>query len=355
MLLRDRLSVRYPLLRIEQPEDAEMAKNQEKSWSELPDFTFNKFVIDMPPVSNEIYANGLQQAPIGIELRIISRHTPDEYGNEGPVTLSASELASVRLVQFRGGAALPGTWQIADESNGYEPHPGTVRGLDSGTHRAASAPGTYFPDRYVSTTAAPQELKMALAITRDDGRVFITNGSQPDDGLLEASITLLPVTVPVYDVGNYSFEKLEQEGNFDLFVHVYYLGVRDNMGETLKLRSGAPAEPAGMIQWRDKVPGITQASYAGHAQPGQSAVTWNMKIAYGAHQPSAKVNVPSAERMAFVLVGRNDIPFHADSAINHNAPMVANPRDQFGNPHAIRVKFKGSDPEGRLELVMEKA
>lgn len=332
-----------------------MAKHQEKSWSDLTSFTFNQFRIDMPPLSEKIYANGLQQAPIGIELRIISKETPDENGDTGPVTLSASELASVRLVQYRGGAELPDTWDISDETNGYEPHPEAVRGPDSGAHRTTSLPGTYFPDRYVSTTAAPQELKMALAITRDDGRVFITNGSQPHDGLLDVAITLLPVAVPVYDVGNYSFEKLEQESNFDLFVHVYYLGVRDNMGETLKLRSGAPVQPAGMIQWRDKVPGITHASYAGYAQAGQSAVTWNTNIVYGAHQPSARVNQPSAERMAFVLVGRNDIPFHADSAINHNAPMVATPRDQFGNPHAIRVKFKGSDAEGRLELVMEKA
>ncbi len=328
---------------------------QEKTWSELTRFSFSNFHIDELPPSEQLYANGLQQVRVGIELSIISEELADENGFAGPVTLSAKELASVRLVVYRGGAELPAQWKISDAPNDYHPFPEGARSASANTHRSSAPRGTYYPDRYVTTTAGPTDLKMALAITRDDGATFITDGNDDEYGLLDVSITLTPVVVPTYHLDNYSFDKTEQESNLDLFVHVYSLSARDNQSKPLRFIGTATVSPAGMIQWHDKVAGETHASYVGYAQPGQSAVTWNTSIVYGSHKPSAKVNQPNADRLAFVLVGRNDIPFHSSSAINHNGPLLATPRDQYGNPHPIRVRFKNTTAEGRLELIIEKA
>lgn len=331
-----------------------MAKpSADKTWSDLTAFDFTRFTLTLVS-SDRLYRNGRQQAVAEAAVRITSQEVPDEHGYPGDVPLSADELASIRLVTYRGDE-LPAEWTISRVRGPYDGFPGrlggeTPRQRDEDT----GALKIHYLDMYVATTAAAgQGLKMALAITRDDGEVFISNGENFIAEVPVQDITLVPERNPDFPIANFGFDKSRVQGvdDSELFIDNYYIGLTDNANQALPLRD-ITSTPAGMIQWERKAQGETFASYTGYGKPGATVAHYNAAITYGAHKPSGVVISPKQNFATILLVGRNDILYHSDSANQQAGPCDLTVTDLYGNEHPLRVRFKA--PQGRFDLVLEK-
>ncbi|WP_282295083.1 hypothetical protein [Stenotrophomonas sp. PS02289] len=332
-----------------------MAKSSDIKWSDLTQFEFTKFDVSLVSTSENIYRNGRQQAAVEAIVRITSFEIPDENGMPGEVPLSAKELASVRLVAFRGDE-LSSEWKISRVRNEYSPFPGVLEGEQSRKRDdGPDALKNHYVDMFVSTTAAAgQRFKMALAITRDDGKVFISNGEGTPSNPFE--VTLVPQPIPNFPVGNFSFEKTRVKGGegSDVFIDNYYVGLADNGNVAVPLLK-ITSVPAGMIQWAEKIQGETFASYTGYGDPGSTVALFNNAINYGAHSPSKVVISPKQSFATILLVADNNILYHSDSANKQAGPCDITVTDAYGNEHALRVRFKQpGSPEGRFDLVLEK-
>jgi hypothetical protein len=305
--------------------------------------------------SDRVYRNGRQQVLVEAAIRITSQEIPDEHGNPSDVPLTADELASIRLVTHRGDE-LPEEWKISRVRGPYDGFPGLLGGEKPRQRdEDPDALKIHYVDMYVATTAAAgQGLKMALAITRDDKKVFISNGET--DLVPDAEITLLPERIPDFPIANFGFEKSRVQGvdGSELFIDNYYIGLTDNANQALPLRD-ITSTPAGMIQWARKAQGETFASYSGYGKPGATVAHYNTAINYGAHKPSSVVISPKQNFATVLLVGRNDISYHSDSANQQAGPCDLTVTDLYGNEHALRVRFKeAGTPQGRFDLVLEK-
>lgn len=337
------------------------------------ELTFDNLTAFEPTVvsgGTRLYNNGLQQVAVQILLR------PTLEMEFNPLTVG--ELRSVRLVDYNTEEELSKDWAIAYKPGGYTyfPEPGHATSPaapasdDDEWDPPAPVNGRYVFTLYISTTAtAGISRKFALAITRNDGLVAVTNGKQqpPTEGLDE-SVTLLAVKSPTYHIDNYTFEKnivretpfpcdgdrLREDGGTPVFVAYYYLGVVGNDGVPIGLKT-MEVESAGMIQWHDKVPGETYASYTGYGAPNSTDAIYNTEIVLGAnHTPEKVISEPIEDKGTIILAGDVNIPFHQGSAINHAGPCQITAIDEYGNTHALKVRFKDSTQNGRFDLILFK-
>ncbi|WP_312327495.1 hypothetical protein [Stenotrophomonas sp.] len=317
--------------------------------------------------TSRLYANGRQQVAIEVLLVPMLHNEAAE--------LTPAELDSVRLVHYNTGDELSDAWTIAREKNEYSYYP--EPGRDAATITRVSRTGEgkrYVIELYVSTTESEGlSRKLALAITREsDGLVVITNGEKlPPNNGIDQSVTLQMVKVPTYSIQNYPFEKnivrevaldggpsgpgrVREDGGSPVFIANYHFTAVDNSNNTIMFKS-LEVESGGMIQWHDKVAGEHYASYTGYAVPGSDDIVYNPEIELGhLHTPEKKVRDPAEDTGTIVLVGDVNIPFHYNSAINHDGPCRVNAIDEYGNGHALFVRFKDTSPTGRFDLVLYK-
>ena len=310
----------------------------------------------------KLYANGRQQ--VWLEVLI-------EATLEGePVDLTQPELDSIRLVHYNTGEELSDDWTFSQEPNEYYFYPDAV-GVESSTARVSQteAKGRHVIQLYVSTVdSVAASRKLALAMTRNDGLVAITDARdvEPSWGK-QNDVTLQPVRPPTYLIDNYPFEKTilretpfasdadrrRDDGGSPIFVAYYYMGLVGNNGEPIGFKY-MDVQEGGMIQWHDKVPAETFASYTGYGKPGSNIAIYNKQIILGGHVPDVSISHPIADRGTIILVGDVNIPFHADSAKNHGGPCRVTAIDVYGNDHELNIKFKDATPQGRFDLVLFK-
>lgn len=299
--------------------------------------------------STRLYHNGRQQVLIEVEVRVLKHGLDAE--------LTQSEQDSVRLVMYNTGAEIPSTWKIDDKWNEYYFYPES--GLDEIRPAKARRVGErklYIFKLYVSTTeVGGLSQKFALALTRDAGtpKIIVTNGKTPMFEDLMDDVTLQPVRPPTYALGNYEWEKnimFTEEGDTAVFVANYYLGVVGNDNQPIGMREMKVVD-GGMIQWNDKVETETFASYTGYGQPGDSEAHYNDDIPLGSHKPEGTVRSPIEGKGTVILVGAVDIPFDRESAVNRGGPCAIEAVDDYGNTHALNVRFKQKDDtHGRFDL-----
>jgi hypothetical protein len=302
----------------------------------------SEFTATVLSPTTKLYANGRQQ--IYLEVLIITTLDGE------PHNLTASEKASIRLVNFTSEAELSAGWKYSENRNEeYEFY--TEPGLVESTASRASTderPGRYVRNMFVTTTDdIGISRKLALAITRaSDGLVIITNANNDSDfHNLDYEVTVQPQRIPSYLTNNYAFEKQlvhGQEGT-PVFIYNYYVGLISNSNESIAFRS-MKIEDGGMIQWEDKNPQETFASYVGYGEPGDSKARYNPNIVLGNHVKEETVRNPIEGKGPIILAGNVDINFHTDSAIKYPGPCKVTATDANGNDHAFYIAFKEPAP-----------
>ncbi|WP_150696157.1 hypothetical protein [Pandoraea terrae] len=322
-----------------------MQKDSRQSFEELADFD-----LELGSATSSLYRNGRQQVKLTVKIRAI-----DVNGND--LALSDAERKSLHLVQYKGSAELPQEWVSSTTYDGYEYFPASER-------RAArdGAPrDTEYFDFYVSSTAS-SPMQVAAQITRDDGVIIRTNGttSHPDKypHKHDSSVTLTPVTPPNYPLDHYHLVKERVQGDAGewnpTFIDNHYLSLNDNRGQVIDFRAaGMTMNPAGMVQWHDKVVTETHVSYVGYGQPGEAQAYFNPEIYLENHTPDPTVLRPKPGQCTIILVARADIRYHNDSANRHNGPCLIHVEDVYGNEHKLRVTFASTT--NRFDLTLSKA
>lgn len=299
--------------------------------------------------STRLYHNGNQQ--VAIEVYFVATK------NGEPAVLTPAEEESIRLVMYNTGGDIPSTWHVDDAWKEYDyyPEPGLTV-IKPAAIRRSGERNQYTIEMFVSTTeTGGLSRKFTLALTRDVGnpKVIVTNGKTPLFPILNYEITLQPVKPPTYALGNYEWEKnimVREDGGNGIFVANYYLGLVGNDNQPIKLKTMKVLED-GMIQWHDKVEGETHASYTGYGQPGDNVAHYNPDIPLGPHTPEGTVRSPIDGKGTVILVGAVNVPFDRESAVNRGGPCGIEAVDDYGNTHALNVRFKQKDdPSGRFDL-----
>jgi hypothetical protein len=301
--------------------------------------------------TNRVYPNGRQQIEVTVLVESRSIHP-----------LKPEERASVRLmVRDRLGrfsplpqgheASLP--WFFSHTRNAYLEYPGTQK-----REQAASPSEVYTPSFYVS--AGKLDLGQSLetlyvGITRytDEGQYeYVTDGTTTG---FAGYVEVRTAEIPTFHVpGNYTFERTLTAGNdaSDIFTWQYALAGANVQQPVVRFVSGHMV-PAGMIQWSDRNPSVTQASNVGYAPPGESTFHYNPAIKLGTvFKPVPQAKNAKPGHLTIVLQGSNNIPYDSQSAINHNGPCEVKAIDVYGNEHQLEIRFNNASPQGRLELVL---
>lgn len=297
----------------------------------------SEFTATVMSPTTKLFANGRQQ--IYLEVLIISTR------NDEPYDLSKSEEDSIRLINYTSEAELSAGWkysQVLDERYDFYTEPGRE---DSTPFRASTKEqtGRYVRHMFVTTTDdIGLSRKLALAITREsDGRVIITNANR-DNGFdgLDYAVTVESLRVPSYTTSNYTFDKQLVSGvdGSPVFIYNYYVGLIANNNVPVAFKE-MQIDGGGMVQWADKNPTETFASYVGSGQPGDGQAHYNPDIVLGGHTPEKTVRSPIAGKGTIILAGDVDIKFHADSANLHGGPCTVNAVDANGNGHTFYIRF----------------
>lgn len=314
------------------------AREENTSFTGLSEFTATV----LSPTS-KLYANGRQQ--IYLEVLIISTR------NGEPFELSTAEKDSIRLVNYNSEAELSAGWKYSEDQDDLY-HFYTEPGREEPTASRASTderPGRYVRNMFVTTTDdIGISRKLALAITRSDGLVVITNANQDSDFEgLDYAVTVEPQRIPTYTTNNYTFEKQRVSGaeGSPVFIDNYYVGLITNNNVPVAFKEmqikgdDDESKPGGMAKWEDKNPDETFASYVGYGEPGDSKAHYNPNIVLGTHVKEETVRSPMANKGTIILAGDVDIDFHADSANRHGGPCTVNAVDANGNGHTFYIRF----------------
>lgn len=311
----------------------------------------NRITVSVASPSNRVYANGRQQVEIVV---VIEPRTG--------ITLTAQEQRSVKLmVRNRDSVpvALPESqedwlpWFFSRERNAYLEYPGNQR------TPAPVTPDQLYTYRFyvscASTGHGPSLETLYVGITRHlDGALYeyVTDGFESD---FNSKVELRTAEIPTYQVpGNYLFERnlVAGDGNSDIYTWQYSLAGAGVQQPVVRFVS-ANLEPAGMIQWVDRNPSITQASLVGYAPPGTTEFQYNPFIQLGnVFKPVAQARNPRMGHVTLVLQASNNIPYDSPSAINQGGPCELTAVDVYGNDHQLLIRFKDPSPQGRHELVL---
>ncbi|MGE8177955.1 hypothetical protein [Pseudomonas fluorescens] len=304
--------------------------------------------------SNRVYPNARQQVEVTVVVEPLMSQT-----------VNPDELASVKLmVRDALGHLLPlpedngAPWFFSHQRNAYIEYPGARDTVlsDGGTNEVSSVYTRKFYVMASKTADIGQSLEtLYVGITRHiaQGKYdYITDGSESG---FSSTTEVRTAEIPNFQVpGNYTFERMLIAGNGDSDVFTWqYALAGANVQQPVVGFVSASMEPAGMIQWDDRDPSVTRASHVGYAAPGATVVQYNTAIRLGSvFQPLTQLENPKKGYVLLVLQGGNTIPYHSQSAINHNGPCVINAVDVYGNNHQLQIRFKDSSAQGRHELML---
>jgi hypothetical protein len=324
-----------------------------------PTSWLDDFRIELTSASDHHYANDKQQIEITLSVRA-----------RDSLAVSDKEFASFRVMERNtAGAFIPlktlpsqGSWWGSTEKNGYDYYASiTSSAIDSPS--VAERSQTSVDDAhhanpllqkkiYAMTSASGGTTKQLWAqITKDTGEVYETNFEFVTD------ITLVAVPIPQYSApADYSINRTLLSGSESSGIFVYEWVI---FPFGVKLYS-ATMSPPGMIQWQDKAPDETKASYVAFAGPKQASFQHNLAIVTGdyfsANERVDIVTSPNSDKIVVLLQGSLFIPYHSASANNQNGPCTIGAVDYQGNPHLFKIQFKlPTGLEGRTTLELSDA
>lgn len=326
---------------------------------------FSRFDATIRSPGTRLYANGRQEVLLQVHIH--------PHLDGVPAALTTKELASVRLVNYDTDEELPAGWKIGRVWQGYDYYPENGKSTLAPASAGPAEDGKYVIDLFVSTLeGSGLTHRLALALTREsDNQVIITNGT--DFWEKDYEVTLRPIKPPSYTIENYPFKKiivretpgirdaasefdkdrLREDGGSPVFVAYYHLAVVGNDNVPVGFRS-MEVDKGGMIQWHDKAPQETFASYVGYGEPNSDEAIYNRQIVYGSHTPNPTISNPIEDKGTIILAGDTNILFDYDSAVYHDGPCKVTAIDANGNDHALNIKFKDDSPTGRFDLELYK-
>lgn len=344
------------------------------------------FVLSRESSSDRVYVNGLQQIKLKVELAFTDLAT----GKPGVPT--PEELESLTIAMGDDGVPLPldpdfssgtSSEEMADEplwwvtspgdpsagsityDKGYDPYPGVSRAAEGYLRNAETAPrASVFRYFQIACRRSPaQKVQLCAFVACRDGWTYRTNGVDTDpcggthagkDSQIEvlglmpeiAALDRFPWVRDVLSGDDDGVEASEKVFNPDS-VHRYSLSYIDPSNKVIGIRS-VEVEPAGMIQWHDKVAGEARACFTGYASPGSTTIQWSPVIPVGA-TPLPSLPSTDARKAVVVLVGRQDIPFQSGKP---NGPCILKTTDWYGNSNTLQVRFDSQWGDGRWKLVL---
>lgn len=296
-------------------------------------------------------------------------------GREGSalVKLTESEKQNIRIVDYYDSdIVIP-----LDECNEYGWKASRVRdnrynyyslsGLnENDTSNNINAGGERF-DFYLSChDASASPLKVAVKVTGDNGKVFITNGESYDGSGKPISPNFaLPLTpeitvhTPIYYDASRFFLSAPVEivatrngsPHAAIFNHGIYLSLSPDGARQLALRE-LVAEPSGMIHWQTPDVNERTPCFIGFANPGETNIGWHTdktKVPTG-NQPLPKLTAGDVnqDKCLIIMCGRNDIR-QGDYPSSFNGPCSLRITDVHGTTHNIKLSFI---PRERDEIIL---
>lgn len=313
-------------------------------WTELQTFSVE---IDSGP--DQLFANGRQQLKLRVGIRAIS-----EAGT--PVTLTQREINSIKLVETKGGKAVPeinpffetplvqsqGEWGWSKHHNPmFDYYRGGARSFGLETHLASSNNTQYVYFYMRSIARTPKSF--SATVRRDDGNEFSSEDRDKGD------VTLSPVPVPNYRKGDYTFEFVKIPlSSFNPFVEYNYY----------KLTMAAPHSGLDFLacQFVDTRGLYTVFGPRAGTIVGISSYT-NPNVMYSRPQEISHTLVPPAHRAKgqIVFVWHRVEPHIVRGWWRDYTNFTANrvyALDTQGNDHNIGIRFVPTDRDWRtLELI----
>ncbi|KJV33219.1 hypothetical protein [Luteibacter yeojuensis] len=331
------------------------SEGHEREWVSIDKYTFpaaiesDDFSIDslaIHPQQTRLYANGRQQARIGITL--------EPRLNGADTLLTEEEWASVRLLDHDSRKAIPFTesawtggevgWAAQHEHNGYEYYPGSL----SMAPQADSNTRYFFVS--VDSAARGTSLRVAFSIKARDGKIYestgyltATDGTEHYDVSYDVR-TGIDITQeePAHYVGSdvhVSWRNLPlalgdvQDAVFNKAGAVS-LAPRTGVGPAVRRMS---CTPAGAMHWETLMPGDTNPCAMGFAEPGSKDIHCQRDIALLMEFP-ATLDRAEPYSGVIVLCGRTGIPMAGNEKLPRDR-MAVTLLDSYGSEHELTVQF----------------
>jgi hypothetical protein len=246
---------------------------------------------------------------------------------------------------------------------GYLPYSGGSRQANDDDPSPHASTFAYF---YIACNGLPaQSVELCAYVQCSDGWIYRTNGTDSDPGGGEhpGKYSTVKVQGMVQEVGTIEQYKWTRDvlsgddNGIDVgvrvtnpdSVHRYSLSFVDKFGNEVGIRR-LTVEPAGMIQWHDKVAGEHRACYTGWASPGSTDLQWNSEVPTGVTS-APTLDSADARKGVIVLVGRQNIPYTNGMP---NGPCKLSTTDWYGNKNTLSVKFAAGIGEGRWKLILSR-
>lgn len=324
--------------------------------SQSPDDTVVKwsnlrvFKVESTTGNPQLYANGRQQVELLVKIQV-----SDTNGDVVP--LSDAEANSLNLISYDHDTNIPreffstqpipaNTWRWSYHHNyDYRFMPGTG-GFSPRSLSERSDSLETLRKVYLRTTSLTP-LKLALEITRDDGRVFRSKNPDLENG----AITATPLTARSYQARDYSFKRIVVKGDPDsLSEHdghdMYPLELHEN-GEHVHFSPYSFTVLQGNIYRFDIAP-RTRGSYTAVAAPGNSYLLYQD---LNLNNPVIEVDARYIKTGTIVvaLIRRNRVMLYGPPPHNDDE-MAFSAVDVYGNNHNFRIRFQGVERKV-LELV----
>lgn len=308
--------------------------------------------VELNTGNDHLYANGRQQVGLLVKVKVVD-------ANGKAVELSNSEVQSIKLIRHADSSEVeyefdssspvpvpPDTWRWSLYYNRtYKTLPGTAShppALDS-LHSADET----LREVYLRTTSL-KPLKVAVQVTRDDGKVFSSNN--PD--LERGSVSLTPLKAPQYKPSDYSFKRIVIEGDPDSATrfdgHDYYpLEYYENGALVEFAQHQLKVSPRTIFRF-DIAP-KKRGSYTSTTYPGERMFLWDNGFNFNGSPLTLDEKYIKPGGMVVMLVRRSVVNVR-DGFTAPDEPMVISVIDVYGNDHTVRVRFQGRDRKF-LELV----
>ncbi|MCP2234047.1 hypothetical protein [Erwinia aphidicola] len=315
------------------------------------------WVIDRPEVtiSNpHVTGNGNQQ--------VLVRFYVEARVGKDPVKLTGSEKDKLCLVDYYDKeTVIPFDkynelgWKASRIRDiRFDYYQASVTGVKSNS-QGTMAGGEVF-DFYLSCNdpyASP--LKIAVKVTGDNGKVFITNGESFDSsGEPMTPVFPLPLTPEInvhppvyYDASRFLLgSPVDIIDSTDIpqaaiFNQGIFLSLSPDGSRQLALRK-LDADPAGMIHWQTPDVDDRTPCFIGFASPGETLIQWNSdenQVPTGSQPlPELTKSYTDPNKCMIVMCGRNDIR-QGDYPSGFGGPCLLSVTDIHGTTHKLKILF----------------
>lgn len=313
-------------------------------------WTLNKFEVYIDSGSEQLFANGRQQVKVRVIVQAVQ---------QGPNGFEAYLLPEFDLqciwpifydkvggkivdVPFRENNEPLLGWAWTWEKNPlYRYFNSTQLPLDGATLNGAGlTAGDQYRDFWIDTTELEQ-VKIGAKVTRfillEEPTVFATN----DENYLNGYVTLRPVAVPAYSLGNLTYEQTSYEGDSESpfgWDCVDYCSFSMNPLSAGGGFISVQTPPRGIFKF--DVSPANRGSCIGWVNVGETAISYS-----GNNRPYSPIPVPTSSYDGYPAVGRGLLVMVMRNELGNPAGATEAPdsitmRDFYGNDYTIRFTFK---------------